>query len=170
MNTVALQQVSSNFARRNAKRTLEKPIGLKYVLPFLEERSRSVLEKTCKNGVVYVWGSKPERIHQTFKMFGRSSLVLFRRGAQIYKYGVVIEKVESEPLAESLWGKDEDGETWSTIYFFAKLTDKIIPAAQVNRHLARNPRDHWQGLVVLTMKDSEKVNEFFASNSRGSNK
>jgi len=165
--TVALQQVSSDFARRNAKRTLEKQIKLKYVLPFLEEESRSALEAACKSGVVYVWGSKAERVHQTFKMIGRSSLVLFRRGTQIYKYGVVIEKVESEPVADSRWGKDKDDETWSTIYFFAKLTDKIIPASQVNKQLGRSPNDHWQGLVVLTMKDSEKVNEFFRKQLEG---
>ena len=67
----------------------------------------------------------------------------------------------SHRLGESLWGLDDDGETWSTIYFFARISDKDIPAARVNALLGRKPNDNWQGLVVLNIKDSEKVDEFF---------
>lgn len=161
MATVALQQVSSAFARRNATKTLEKPIGLTHVRRFLESSLYATLEATCRDGAVYVWGAKAERLHQTYKMLGRSSLVLFRRGRQIYKYGVVIEKTDNEALAEYLWGRDDSGATWSTIYFFAKIKEKIIPAAKINEQLGRSANDNWQGLVVLEMKESATVDEFF---------
>ena len=61
MSTVALQQVSSTFARENARRALEKPIGLKYVRPYLDPSLYSKLEAACKDGLVYGWGSKAER-------------------------------------------------------------------------------------------------------------
>lgn len=163
MTTVALQQVSSFFAQENAKRTLEKPIRIEFIRKFIEPALYTHLEALCTNGLVYVWGSKSERIHQTYKVLGRDALFLFRRGSTVYRYGVAIEKTTDEVLAESLWGVDRDGEVWSTIYFFARITDKVLPAAQINKHLKRSPKDNWQGLVVLTMKESDTVNAFFKS-------
>jgi hypothetical protein len=167
MATVALQQVSSTFARENARRTLEKQIGLKYVRPYLDPTLYSKLEAACKDGLVYVWGSKAERSHQTRKMLGRDALILFRQGSKIYKFGVILETTVNEPLAESLWGWDRDGETWSTVYFLARIRDKFIPAARINEQLGRSPKDNWQGLVVLTMKESEQVTEFFRKQLEG---
>ena len=110
MATVALQQVSSPFARKNARCTLEKPIALKFLCSHLDPDVLSRLETMCKDGSVFVWGSKAERVHQTYKMLDRSALVLFRRGSTVYKYGVVIEKTENEAFAESLWGRDKEGQ------------------------------------------------------------
>lgn len=167
MATVALQQVSSPYARENSRRTLEKPIGLKFVAPYIPKTLLARLQDCCKEDIVYVWGSKAERSHQTYKMVNRNALVLFRRGSTVFKFGVVIDKTENPALAESLWGTDRDGEPWSTIYFFAKLIDKAIPAVKINAHLNRSPNDNWQGLVVLNMKESEKVDEFFRKQLTG---
>lgn len=167
MATVALQQVSSQYAQENSRRTLEKPIELKFVASHLPADLFARLQDTCKDGLVYVWGSKAERSHQTCKMLNRDALVLFRRGPNLFKFGIVIEKTENPALGESLWGRDHDGETWSTIYFFARLVDKSIPAAKINGQLGRSPNDNWQGLVVLNMKDSEKVDEFFRKQLNG---
>jgi hypothetical protein len=167
MPTVALQQVSSAFARENADKTLHKAIGLKYVRRYLDSSMASELEVACEKSCVYVWGSKLERSHQTYKILDREALVLFRRGASVYKYGVVLQKTTSEPLAESLWGRDTDGETWPTVYFFARIKDKLVPAARINQQLGRSPKDNWQGLVVLTMKESAQVSEFFAGQLEG---
>lgn len=167
MATVALQQVSSYFAQRNAKRTLEKSIGIKFIREYIEPALYSKLEEMCPNGLVNVWGSKSERIHQTYKLLGREALFLFRRGATVYKHGVVIETTINEALAMSLWGVDSDGDVWSTIYFFTRILDKVLPAARINEHLGRSPKDNWQGLVVLTMKESETVNAFFQRQLQG---
>ncbi len=167
MATVALQQVSNSFAQENAGRTLDKPIGLKFIACHLTIELLASLESSCANGVVYVWGSKSERSHQTYKVAGKDSLFLFRRGPTVCKYGVVLEKTSNRALAESLWGVDDAGETWSTIYFFAVIHDKVIPAARINEYLGRSARDNWQGLVVLTMKDSEKVSNFFRKHVLG---
>ena len=66
--TVALQQVTSTFARANAGKTLEKPVGLNYVTRYLEADEATDLEALCPEGKVYVWGSKFERVHQYGKM------------------------------------------------------------------------------------------------------
>jgi hypothetical protein len=158
--SIALQQVSSKFARDNAAKTLEKPIALRYCLKHLTPIAEENILALRPDGAVYVWGAKAERAHQTVKLLERQSIVLFRRGPNIYKRGVVVEVVCSEALAEALWGRDKDGETWSNVFFFTHIQDMNYPAARVNRHLKRNPRDNWQGLVVLPITDSAKVQEF----------
>lgn len=167
MATVALQQVSSPFAQKNAKRTLDKPIGIKFIRKYIDPTLYTQLEAMCPNGLVYMWGSKPERIHQTRKLIGRDALFLFRRDSNVYKFGVAIEKTTNEALAESIWGVDSDGDVWSTIYFFTRIRDKVLPAAKINQHLKRSPNDNWQGLVALTMKESEAVKAFFQSQLEG---
>ncbi|MDA8109923.1 MAG: hypothetical protein M0015_15025 [Betaproteobacteria bacterium] len=160
MRSIALQQVSSKFARDNAARTLEHPVALRIIAKYAPEVAKR-LEVSCPTGRVYVWGAKLERSHQTVKMIGRNSLVLFRRRNTVYKRGIVIETTNNEELANALWGRDVDGETWSNIFFFAKITDMNRPAARVNENLGRSADDHWQGLVVLPIKDTEKARAFF---------
>lgn len=161
MRTIALQQVSSRFARANASGTLHKPIALRCITKYLDAATAGHLEASCPTGMVYVWGSKLERSHQTVKMLDRNSLVLFRRGDTVYKRGIVIEAATNETLAGALWGRDLDGETWCNIFFFAKITSMNRPAARVNQNLGRSPNDHWQGLVVLPIKDTETARAFF---------
>jgi len=169
MATIALQQVSSSYAQENSRRTLEKPIGLKFIASYISSDLLIRLEEFCKEDPMYVEGSKAERSQQTYKMVNCNALVLFRQGSTVFKFGVVIAKTENSALGKNMWGKDRDGESWSTIYFFARLVDKTISAAKINAHLNRSPNDNWQGLVVLNMKKSEKLMSFFGRNSMDSN-
>lgn len=128
MPTVALQQVTSRFARDNAGKTLEKPIALKFIKKYLAPEILTKLEAQCPEGKVFVWGAKLERSHQLQKMLPRRCLVLFRRGADIYKTGVILEWIVNLELAEFLWGFDTDGETWGLVYFL-----KTVKAFQFRR-------------------------------------
>lgn len=157
MATVALQQVTSKFARDNAAKTLEKPVRLKFISKFLKPSENELLESECAGGAVFVWGAKLERIHQFVKMLPRRCLVLFRRGATVYKCGVIIESVVNVKLAEHLWGFDTDGQTWGLVYFLKNVHDVSIPAADVNRLIGRVPKDHWQGLVAVSPPNADAV-------------
>lgn len=154
MPKLALQQISSKFARSNAKKTLEKPILLKYVQPFLADKSFEELSAQCSDGVVYVWGSKLERAHQYDKTWPKDCLFLFRRGGTVFACAVFIHTAGSVGLAEKLWGFDQDEETWPLIYFFRKVWLLDLSAREINLLLNRSEDDHWQGLVVV---DSPQV-------------
>ena len=94
MPTVALQQVTNPFARRNAKGTLEKPIQLKHIQQFLVDAEvRQTFELVCVNGIVSIWGAKLERFSQMLKMFPRQCLFLFRQGAHVNRVGVLCESI-----------------------------------------------------------------------------
>lgn len=160
MATVALQQVTNKFARENAARTLEKPVGLKFIKKFLAVELLARLEAECTDGKVFVWGAKHERFHQFVKMPPRRCLVLFRRRATVYKYGVIIDSAMNRDVAEYLWGFDTDGETWDLVYFLKNVKDFSVPASEINRLIGRMPKDHWQGLVAVSPPEADAVIQF----------
>ncbi|MGI8740454.1 MAG: hypothetical protein ACR2KU_12825 [Gammaproteobacteria bacterium] len=160
MTSVVLQQVTSKFARRNAGRTLDKPIALKYLQRHLSPEEFQEIEYICTEGKVYVWGSKSERVHQYEKMPPRQTLVLFRRSSTVYKCGVIFEWVFNPGLAEYLWGFDNYDETWSLVFFLKGLIDLSVPAWEINKLIDRKPADNWQGLTAVTSPKADKVIEF----------
>jgi hypothetical protein len=166
MPTVALQQVTSKFARANAGKTLEKAVGVKFIRKFLTQDELARLETECPDGRVFIWGAKLERSHQLQKMLRKRCLVLFRRGSAIYKYGVMLDWVVNSELAEQLWGIDTDGESWGLVYFFKNVKDISISAAEINRLVGRLPRDHWQGLVAVPSPEADKVIELVKTKVR----
>jgi len=164
MPSVVLQQVSSPFARSNAAGTLEKDVAIKYLVKYLDPLTEASLESIAPDGLIRIWGAKAERAHQFAKMPPKNSFVLFRRGRFVYAHGVIAETTVNERLAESLWGKDTDGETWPLIFFLRKFTvfKKKKDAGRFNVILGRKSTDNWQGLTVVPVKDSPKLQEYFA--------
>lgn len=149
MATLALQQVSSKFARQNAKKTLLKPVSMKYIAKYLTPHEREVIAKFFPYEQGYIWGIKAERQHQMERMPFKQCLVLFRQGSTVFKCGVLKCLIVNEALATSLWEHDKDGSTWEVIYFLEKVKDISIPAEKVNALLGRKPNDNWQGFNTV---------------------
>lgn len=167
MASLVLQQVSSTFARKNAGRTLDKPIALKYLREHLSADDFRILDGECTEQKVYVWGSKSERVHQYGKIPFRHSLALFRRNIRVYKCGVILSWTYNPALGEYLWGFDSDGQTWSLVYFLKDIRDLSVPASEINALIGRKKDDNWQGLTAVTTSDKvEKVIELVKAKVR----
>ncbi|HYW91593.1 MAG TPA: hypothetical protein VFA95_03880 [Gammaproteobacteria bacterium] len=157
MTSIALQQVSSRFARRNAAKTLEHPIALRYVEGFLDTGDMDAIRTAGSESGVYVWGAKLERVHQAGKVLEKRCLVLFRRGPTVYKCGVFVHWTINVPLAAYLWGFDSDNETWGWIWFFKRIWDLSLSASEVNRCIGYESENHWQGLVGVRGEGANEV-------------
>jgi len=167
MPTVILQQVSNSFARKNAGGTLEKPVGLRFIAKYLSPEQFESLNKVSSDGSVRIWGAKLERSHQFIKVSPRDSFVLFRRSKQVFAHGVVAETTFNEALAEMLWGRDSDGQTWPFILFLKNLVLVQKEAARFNLLLGRKENDNWQGMTALYVKESPRLQAYFASQLDG---
>jgi hypothetical protein len=154
MPSFVLQQVSSKFARSNAAATLEKPINLKYISKYLDETLFARLNSIAYKGLIHIWGAKYERYHQFQKMCACESLVFFRREKRIFAYGVIAEITINEALADSIWGRDNNNETWPLIFFLRRLVFRNSSAAEFNRIIGRKPNDNWQALFALALPES----------------
>jgi len=164
MTSLVLQQVSSEFARKNARGTLEKPVGIKCFAKYIDPALLTTLQELSSDGTIRIWGAKTEREHQFVKIPARNSIVVFRRGKYIFAHGAIVETTVNEKLAEKLWGRDTDGATWPLIFFLKRLVPKRIEAAQFNvKVLRRKPNDNWQGMRALLMSgDTKRAEEYFA--------
>ena len=156
MAAVALQQVSSRYARANAARTLEKPVALKYIKHFMDPGEFSSLESASPSGLIYMWGSKMERLHQFEKMV--DCVFLFRRNNVVYRCGQMCSWTYSEELANYLWGADpKDEKTWGLIYFFKEVRELAVPAREINAIIGLQLEYHWQGLLAYTSPVADEV-------------
>lgn len=161
MPFVVLQQVSSEFSRKNAAGTLEKPVAVRFLERYIDPDLAASLHRTATQGGIRIWGAKWERSHQFAKMPSRESIVLFRRGKTVFAHGAIAETTINEPLAENLWGRDPtDGETWPLIFFLRRLVLVQKDAAKLNLALQRKPNDNWQGLTSIYLDDSLKLREY----------
>jgi hypothetical protein len=167
MPAFVLQQVSSKFARENAGRTLEKPVGIKYIEKYICPELTEKLKAAAPKGAIRIWGAKYERSHQFRKMPSNESIVLFRRGKQIFSYGVIIATTTNEKLAQSLWSRDSNGETWPLIFFLRRLVRFSKDASTMNLCMGRKPTDNWQGLTSILVPDSEQMRAFLSAELTG---
>jgi len=166
MPSVVLQQVSSDFACKNARATLHKRIGIKTIARHLEPALVDSLNQIAPDGLIHVWGAKLERSHQFEEVFPRGSIVLFRRGKYIFAHGAIAETTFNPVLAEKMWGRDSDGQTWPLIFFLKRLVpfEPKREAAKFNEViLHHNPNDNWQGMTALALEDSPKLQAYFAN-------
>jgi hypothetical protein len=142
-----LQQVSSPYAKSNRAKTLDKPVALKFLKKHLTEDKFNELVQNFPDGKAYFWGVKYERGHQIERMFG--ALVLFRQSRQVFRIAAVATLLVSDELAEFLWGRDRDGETWGIIYAMKDIRDVKLGADEINEAIGRKHSDNWQGMTAL---------------------
>lgn len=155
MAYVVLQQVSSKYARSNAGKTLDKPVGLKYLQRYIPPEKFAELQDRYPEGSLYIWGVKLERHHQIPKMIPGQSVVLFRRGKLVFLAGVIKDLLVKPELAKHLWGTDETGDTWGLVYLMQNVRNVSIDASKINEAIGRKPSDNWQG---MTSVEGEKAN------------
>lgn len=157
MPYVLLQQVSSKFAKSNAGKTLDHPVALKYLKQVASTEDFDRISQKFTDGKAFFWGAKLERGHQIGKMLPKQTLVLFRRGRRVFRLGVIAELMFSIELAERLWGRDTDGETWAIIYAMSKVRDVSIDTGAINELIGRKMNDNWQGMTAVEGERAERV-------------
>lgn len=157
MPNVVLQQVSSPFAKSNAAKTLNKPIALSYLERFVEKKRYAGLCEIFPTGIVYVWGTKLERVHQIEKMKSEPSIVLFRRAKHVFGVGVIAALMLNEKLAKYLWGTDDDDDSWPIIFLFERIRSISVDAKDINKLIGRKPGDSWQGMTCVTGSRADDI-------------
>jgi len=157
MSTVALQPATSRFARRNAGKTLEKPISLDYVRRFLSAEDFLRLEAIYPERKVHIWGVKFERLARWANLFSDDTLVLFRKDNLVYLWGLITLTTFNEELSLSLWGPDERGEPWGLVYFLKSVESIRLPASRVNEAAGLANDWNWQGFNVIKPPRADAV-------------
>ncbi len=96
------------------------------------------LRSLNKNFVI--WGAKPRTIPHKYREFmkdGKTVIIFLYRPKNIVLIGSVIAYVESERLAEYLWGRDKDGSTWSFVYFIVPIMELRIDVDALRNRVSK---------------------------------
>jgi len=80
-------------------------------------------------------------------------VVLMFRDGEAFVSARITHKTHNQPLADELWSRNDEGDTWEYLYFLDEVTPRSIPNAEVNQMLGYHPGARVQGFNVL---DEEK--------------
>ena len=115
MTQVIVQPAGNAGGREHYEDTVAKPVELTRITPQLDEATRRHVLTRFGEKAVAVWGvtsggrgtnaAKWQKIQE-------GDIALFLQKGRAVARGTVALKVRSAKLAKSLWGVDEDGETW----------------------------------------------------------
>lgn len=158
MNRIILQPSGSQIAQEHFNNTVKNPVSISVLEQFLNNSEIEKLRSIYPNGELQVWGVTPGGSNPNkWKKIKRGDVTLFSGGGRIFASSVVTYKTVNKPLAEKLWGIDQNEETWEYLYFLAELNYHNIPYPNFNEVVGYAENFVIQGFNVLDEKKSEKV-------------
>lgn len=136
MNTIYFPAGSgtNKQAHEHYANTIAKPIKINDIKHLLSDEELSKLVRVAKDGqTLYVWGHKINHklSSKTGSRVNTGDLALFlqtplkqkRASKRLQAYGVVSATITNEMVAEKLWGKDEDNNSWDHIQFYSSINE-----------------------------------------------
>jgi len=164
----ALDHFHSSIATIEDGKVTYKYSSIDKLLNIDNNLSPDVVEKLKPiDGKFVIWGAKPqdreppralkkcsESMYQ-----GRVASLLFYVPRKLCFIGGVVAVTESERIAESLWGRDKDGSTWSLIYFIEPQQIVEADINEVRELLALRIQGH----TCICKDDFVKLREYIST-------
>lgn len=162
---VLLQPCGDSDAGKHFVDTIEHPVPISQILQHLSVEQRAALDPVLHSrGAIPVWGVTPGKDSVNVGKWERvdpGDTALFSREGHIFASASVAAKVRNESLAESLWDRNPDGETWECIYFLDEVKQLRIPYAAFNKAVGYKPNFVIQGFNVLSAERSRALDLAF---------
>jgi hypothetical protein len=150
-------------AQEHYRRTIESPVPLEEVAGY--EPGVAADLTAAGHDAVRCWGSVPGSGNRRSweRMRPGHWAMLYVGGGRFPLLLRVAHKAHSRPLAERLWDRDADGDTWELMFFFDQTRPADLDIDQVRGALGYGD-DWWpQGLQYPTPEHQEALLEKFGS-------
>ena len=110
-------------ARQHLKDSIERPVDPKTVFGTFPEHQRERLQKVYERGSgFYAWGAILGRDNTpNWQAMEPGDFALCVYGATYQYVCRVIAKYDNEQFAETVWKKNDKGQTWQLMYFLTEL-------------------------------------------------
>lgn len=158
---LVMQPCGDSDAIRHYIETIENPVPLARILPFLPESERDLVLATFGEAAA-VWGVTPGKNNINANKWLRMQLgdiVLLYRDKRFFFKGEVAYKIHAPELARELWQERTDGTTWEYVFFLTGLEQVDINIVRFNAAAKYKPNNIIQGFNVLNSVDSEAIIE-----------
>jgi hypothetical protein len=156
-----LQPCGSPEARKHFAATIEPPVALSRLLPFLTADERHAVRATFGDEVA-IWGVTSGEAGGNVKKWARLSIgdtALFCKDNAFFLKATVAFKVHNSALADELWGTQPNGATWEYIFFLTDLEPVDIRVTAFNRAASYAPAYVVRGFSVLDEALSARILE-----------
>ena len=160
MSKLFVFTAGNDAARAHLQVSIRNPIPPTKVLPYIDGALRERLQMRSEHDGLFAWGAIPgeqNRLRWEQMEAGDWVLGVFN---QTYHFAAqVMEKVESRPCAEAIWGTDTNGNTWQLMYFLDRPREIAIPCSG----LAGDLPESYQGFFKPSAKSLAKLEEKYGS-------
>lgn len=159
MTNVAVQPCGDSVAQSHFVDTITKTVPLTTILEELNPVDIERVAKSCGPQVA-VWGVTPGKRGQNKTKWSRLSpgdVVLLYRQKKLFFRSRILDLAHSQALAEKLWGKTANGDTWEYIYFLDELHSIDISIDEYNAALGYQSANIIQGFQVHSGERAEKL-------------
>lgn len=160
MTQVIVQPAGNAGGREHYEDTIATPVELSRITPHLDEATRQDVAARFGARPVAVWGvttggngtnaAKWQKIQE-------GDIALFLQKGRAVARGTVALKLRNAKLAKSLWGVDENGDTWEWIYFLDPVVQVDISYDLLNRAAGYESANRFQGFNVIAPDKSAGI-------------
>ena len=156
--SVILQPCADKSSRPCYVDTLKEQKSLEEIASYLPKNCLEKLREYYPTNEIPVWGRLPGvKNSKSWEKISIGDIVLFYRDKKFFKKGIVTYKIHNSDLAEFLWQRDKDNNTWEYIYFVNELNPIDISISDFNTTFDYNPQNAIQGFHVCNGNMSAKL-------------
>lgn len=172
MSKLILQPCGNSGAREHYYDTIQNPVPLERIRPFLNQEEFDILSQIYPQRECYIWGVTPGGSNITkWNKVTRGDVTLFSKDGGIFASGVTTFKIRNSALASDLWGYDNKGQTWEYIYFLSEIRNLNIPYIQFNRNVLKKDGTPYEDNYIIqgfSVLDENQCQKFFKNFDIGS--
>jgi hypothetical protein len=137
--------------------TIERKRTVEEAEKFLTPQEIEVLKRDYHNGPFAVWGAVPGSGNmRTWDAMESGDFVLIYKEGKIIFAAEVALKTRNPLMAEYLWGKDENDNTWEYMYFLVNPQETNVSMAKLNPYLGYSENYFPRGFMAI---DQTKAND-----------
>lgn len=168
MSLVILQPAGNQGGREHYVDTIEKLVKIDDYQSYVDPRVFRALKEAHPSGEAGMWGvvsGKGDVNKHKWDRISIGDLVLFAADKKIKSSGIISQKFTSERLANLLWGKNSDGETWKFMYSLDEIKSLNISYEEFNDVVGYKSNNIIQGFTVLDEAKSSAFLDHYALRS-----
>lgn len=168
MSLVLLQPTANSEGTAHYRQTIEMPVLATEWRPLVTPEVAEKLQSSFPGGSVPFWGvteGDKGRNRTKWQRISSGDLVLFARDGAYFSSGIVALPFENEALAERLWKRNVDGDTWKFMYAIDELREVAIPYTELNPVMGYEDAYVPQGFNVLDAEKSMRVIDYLNAGS-----
>ncbi len=156
MAKLILQPAGNKDGREHYVDTIQNMVDTS-IIKFYEPNLISLIDSLYPSGKAAVWGVTPGNNNVNKNKWDRISkgdVTVFSKSGGIFATGVTTFKFHNKALAEKLWNKDVNGNTWEYIYLLDEIKLIDIPYPEFNKRMGYASNFIIQGFNVIDAQKS----------------